>query len=107
MNKIHLVSTDEADAYKLNTSIREFFKDSKLYMQNNIVVSAVKREQQISKGIMIYRWSFDITFFDDATDATEELNSQATFSSGEINVMQVKKVWGFAKLDDYVTREDK
>ncbi len=107
MNKIHLVFSCEPDAYKINKSIREFFKESKLYEKNIINISPVKREQQISKGVGIYRWAFDISFIDDHDTDNEESISQATFSGGEITIMKIKNIWAFEKLDNYVIREDK
>lgn len=93
MLEIHIIFSDRTDAHNANEKICEFFKGSKMFINNDIIVTPVQTEYPENEKTF---WSFNVCFYD------SEIDKRVVYSSGELSVMGLKKVWAFNKLENYV-----
>ena len=99
MYEIHLTFIEREDAVKANDLLCSFFQGSELYIHNHIVITPIKKETQIVNDSEIARWAFNICFYDDISDPNETVVKRSVISTGELNVMMLKKVWALDILD--------
>lgn len=109
MVELHIISVDKNDIDKFNKLVHQFFTGNRLYIKNYIVVTPVEREirevEVEGEEIEAHYFAFDICFFEGNKDPNEDVEKRIVLTTGELNVMKLKKVWAFSEVKDYVSRK--
>ena len=92
MIEIRFIFPEESDAHKANAEFCKFFQGSKAFIENNIVITPVKKDTDY-KDRTIWNFYFDISRGAEDTD----IEKYTEISGGLLNlVTKGKDVWAFA-----------
>lgn len=92
MIEIRLIFPMKADAHKANAEICKFFQGSKLFIENNIIVTPVKKDTDKKNRPFWY-------FFIDISQSKDDINIEKyiEITGGLLDIVnQGKNVWAFA-----------
>ena len=96
MLELHMIFTEKNDADTFNYMVCDFLSGTKPFKENDIIVTPVAEETTDTTF-----YTFYIILF-----TNDDVKKHIDICGGELNIMNLKKVWAFNKVDNYPRGEN-